>query len=187
MKNIIIALILMALPASAQTTYTYDANGRLTRVTYDGATTISYVYDAMGNLSSTSTTPMPPVAPPAGGGGGGGGGCFIATAAYGSALEPEVQALRDFRRDYMLKNSLGRGFHVFYQEYSPPLANLIREHESLRTLTRLALTPVVYSISRPRTALGVVFGLCLLTLLVRRRRALPAPAAGAPLHPHDPQ
>ena len=47
------------------------------------------------------------------GDGGGGGGCFIATAAYGSMMEPHVKILRDFRDRFMLHNSLGKVFINF--------------------------------------------------------------------------
>ncbi len=70
-----------------------------------------------------------------------------------------MQALRDFRRDYMLGNAVGRGSHSLYQEGSPPVADVIREHESLRTLTRWSLTPIVCSVSRPKTALGLLLGM----------------------------
>ena len=75
--------------------------------------------------------------------GGAGKGCFIATAAYGTAWEPNVVTLRDFRDSYLMTNSLGRGFVGFYYENSPPLADAIRERPWARCLTRLALTPVV--------------------------------------------
>ncbi len=39
------------------------------------------------------------------GGGDSGGSCFIATAAYGSAMEPQVKLLRQFRERFMLANT----------------------------------------------------------------------------------
>jgi hypothetical protein len=42
-----------------------------------------------------------------GGGEGGGGGCFIATAAYGSSVEPHVKILREFRDRIVINNSFG--------------------------------------------------------------------------------
>lgn len=49
-----------------------------------------------------------------GGGGGGGGGCFIATAAYGSLLEPHVRILCKFRDRYLLTNGPGKTFVKYY-------------------------------------------------------------------------
>lgn len=85
----------------------------------------------------------------------GGEGCFIATAAYGSYLEPEVVVLRRFRDRFLLTNALGRAFVEFYYEYSPPLANYIAAAELRRWVARIALTPVLYSIKYPGTALGL--------------------------------
>jgi hypothetical protein len=73
----------------------------------------------------------------------GGGGCFIATAAYGSLMEPHVKILRDFRDNFMLANPAGKSFVRFYYTYSPPMADFIAKHDSLRTVLRVTLLPVV--------------------------------------------
>jgi len=71
--------------------------------------------------------------------GGSNTGCFIATAAFGSPMENHVMTLRAFRDQYLLPNKLGRIIIGCYYKYSPPLANYIAKHNTLRTLTRICL------------------------------------------------
>lgn len=77
-----------------------------------------------------------------GSGGGGGGGCFIATAAFGSALEPRVVTLREFRDLYLLPSSSGRAFVELYHILSPPMADVIAADEGLRAGVRVVLAPI---------------------------------------------
>lgn len=81
---------------------------------------------------------------------GGGGGCFIATAAFGSYLDPHVVVLRHFRDNVLLKSQAGSAFVDFYYRYSPPIADFIAEHPSLRVLTRWALTPLIVAVKFAR-------------------------------------
>lgn len=71
------------------------------------------------------------------------GGCFIATAAYGSAMAPEVDALRAWRDRHLASHAVGRAFIAVYQAWSPPAADAIRRSEALRAATRVVLWPVV--------------------------------------------
>jgi len=77
------------------------------------------------------------------------GNCFIATAAYGSYLEPEVRVLRAFRDEYLLTNQAGKAFVAWYYRTSPPFANAIRDSETARLLVRAALAPVVFGVKYP--------------------------------------
>ncbi|MEE8423390.1 MAG: fibronectin type III domain-containing protein, partial [Thermodesulfobacteriota bacterium] len=116
-----------------------------------------------------------------GGGGGGGGGCFIATAAYGSYLDPHVEILREFRVDWLLAsfgfrvsgfefkipNVLGKAFVAFYYKTSPPVADYISQHQILRIVTRWALTPLVYGVKYPVAAF---FMICFGAMLIFKSR-----------------
>jgi len=93
--------------------------------------------------------------------------CFIATAAHGSALDPHVVTLRNFRDKYLLTNPLGNAFCRFYYRHSPPIADFIQRHESMRAVTRWALAPVIFTIEHP---LGLVFVMVMVVAVRLGRR-----------------
>ncbi|MDH4067866.1 MAG: hypothetical protein OEU97_02915, partial [Dehalococcoidia bacterium] len=70
-------------------------------------------------------------------------GCFIATAAYGTPMAEEIQILREFRDEYLLHNTVGRSLVDFYYKVSPPMAEFITEHPSLKQIVRAGLVPAV--------------------------------------------
>jgi alpha-tubulin suppressor-like RCC1 family protein len=70
-------------------------------------------------------------------------GCFIATAAYGTPMAEEIQVLREFRDEYLLTNLVGQAFVDFYYRVSPPIADLITNHPSLKPIARAALMPAI--------------------------------------------
>jgi hypothetical protein len=70
--------------------------------------------------------------------------CFIATAAYGTDTAEEINVLREFRDVVLLASHLGAEFVSLYYEVSPPIAEVIWQHDFLRTAVRLGfIGPVV--------------------------------------------
>jgi len=72
-----------------------------------------------------------------------GTGCFIATAAYGTPMAEEIQILREFRDGYLLTNPVGKTLVELYYRLSPPIAEFITEHPSLKPIVRAGLIPAV--------------------------------------------
>jgi len=72
-----------------------------------------------------------------------GGMCFIATAAYGTPMAEEIGILREFRDGYLLTNPLGQALVDLYYRVSPPMAEFINEHPSLKPIVRAGLLPAV--------------------------------------------
>jgi hypothetical protein len=141
-------------PALKKFTYTITDNSAC-----DSDLTVGIIYDpvVVGSVASGSANS------------GGGGGCFIATAAYGSSLDPHINVLRDFRDRYLLTNSLGQAFVSGYYRYSPPVAAFIEKHETVKTAARWALAPVVYCIEYPYLNLIFLVIPAGIVLVVRRR------------------
>ena len=82
--------------------------------------------------------------------------CFIATAAFGSLLEPEVVTLRGFRDKWLMGNTAGRAFVRFYYQNSPPIANFISQRPALKSLVRLTLLPAVGMAKWPYLSFGLL-------------------------------
>ena len=76
--------------------------------------------------------------------------CIIATAAFGSRMDANVEAMRHLRDDSVKITFTGgnfmRVFNNWYYSWSPSVAELVRSNEALRQFTRLILYPVVSSV-----------------------------------------
>jgi hypothetical protein len=73
--------------------------------------------------------------------------CIIATAAYGSELNPHVQLLRGFRENVVLKTFAGSQFmnvfNAWYYSFSPSVAAYISSQDSLKAVVRGILYPLL--------------------------------------------
>jgi len=69
--------------------------------------------------------------------------CFIATAAYGTPMAEEIEILRDFRDEYLLASPLGQALVGLYYRVSPPIAEFIAKHPSLKPVVRTGLVPAL--------------------------------------------
>jgi len=80
-----------------------------------------------------------------------GGGCLIATATYGSELAPQVQQLRELRDNKLLQTESGSAFmgsfNDFYYSFSPTIADFERENVYFKETVKIAITPMISSIS----------------------------------------
>jgi peptidyl-prolyl cis-trans isomerase B (cyclophilin B) len=80
-----------------------------------------------------------------------GGGCLIATAAFGSEMAPQVQFLREIRDNTVLQTESGStfmtGFNQFYYSFSPYIADYERENPAFKETVKLALTPLLTSLT----------------------------------------
>lgn len=80
-----------------------------------------------------------------------GGGCLIATATFGSEFSPQVQQLRELRDTTILDTTSGMmfmsSFNQIYYSFSPQVADIQREQPIFREAVKVALVPMLYSLS----------------------------------------
>jgi hypothetical protein len=58
-------------------------------------------------------------------------------------MAEEIEILRGFRDEYLLTNPAGQALVDLYYEVSPPIAEFITEHPSLKPIVRAGLLPAV--------------------------------------------
>jgi len=80
-----------------------------------------------------------------------GGGCLIATATYGSEMAIEVQQLRELRDNQLLNTESGTAFMTIfndvYYSFSPTIADYERENPYFKETIKLAITPMISTLS----------------------------------------
>ena len=73
--------------------------------------------------------------------------CLIATSTYGSEVAPEVQLLRNFRDNSLMKTKSGSNFmlvfNAWYYSFSPYVAGYLNTHWVERTVMKGVLYPLV--------------------------------------------
>jgi len=85
-----------------------------------------------------------------------GGGCLIATATYGSEMSTEVQQLRELRDNTLLNTESGTAFmstfNDVYYLFSPVIADYERENPLFKEVVKIAITPMISSLSLMESA-----------------------------------
>ena len=80
-----------------------------------------------------------------------GGGCLIATATYGSEMSQQVQQLRELRDNQLLQTESGKqfmgAFNNIYYSFSPTIADYERENPYFKEAVKIAITPMITSLS----------------------------------------
>lgn len=126
-------LTVSASPGSSLGSFTLSIIGTSGALTHN--VNVGIVITAAGTTSSSSTTTL------------GAPKCLIATATYGSELAPEVQLLRNFRDNSILKTSAGSNFmlafNAWYYSFSPYVANYLNTHWVERTIMKGVLYPLI--------------------------------------------
>ncbi|MFH7830686.1 CFI-box-CTERM domain-containing protein [Bacillus luti] len=69
--------------------------------------------------------------------------CFVATAAFGTPWEQEIQVLRNWRDNSLRYSTSGRAFIKFYYKRGPIVASLIRKYPILRAPVRVVIRSIV--------------------------------------------
>jgi len=62
--------------------------------------------------------------------------CFIATAVYGSRYTSEVELLRQYRDEIMMKSLWGKVLIMCYEKISPPIAKIVSKNRKIKLLVR---------------------------------------------------
>jgi hypothetical protein len=112
------------------------------KIISQGSTEASFgeVYVTDNCLSNSGSVPIPE-----------GGGCLIATATYGSEMAPQVQQLRELRDNQLLQTESGttfmNTFNDIYYSFSPTIADMEREHPLFKEAVKLAITPMISTLS----------------------------------------
>jgi len=74
-------------------------------------------------------------------------GCLIVTATFGSPLASEVQLVRSFRDDSIVKSYAGSrfmpAFNAWYYSFSPQVSMYINEHPYVKPAMQLLITPIL--------------------------------------------
>ena len=122
-----------------------------------------------------------------GGAADGGGGCLVATAAYGTELAPQVQALREVRDGAVMQTGAGAAllstFNAAYYAVSPQVADLERGHPMFRDAVRAAIAPLLYSaqvlsLAEPGSDVGILaYGAAAIAMAAGLYAAAPAAAS----------
>ncbi|UCG82813.1 MAG: hypothetical protein JSW38_11615, partial [Dehalococcoidia bacterium] len=88
----------------------------------------------------------------------------------------EMQIFREFRDEYLLTNPVGQALVDLYYKFSPPIAEFITEHPSVKPIVRTGLVPAVtmsaIAVSTtPIEKMAVLGSLVLVSLAVAIRAA----------------
>ncbi|MCL4436939.1 MAG: hypothetical protein M1503_13020 [Thaumarchaeota archaeon] len=76
--------------------------------------------------------------------------CFIATAAYGTPYSKEIDILRDFRDNVLMKSTYGQRFTEAYYNISPPIAKKVEANYGLKISVRVCLSIIIWFLKQLR-------------------------------------